>query len=73
LPPSSMCTLWTSLLNLSIPDVLLEGPFPVLLSTLIRSQFQAKPATLLMIPNDCSFPFRSALRYLVPKWLLFKN
>ena len=25
-PPSSMCTLWTSLLNLSIPDV----PFPVL-------------------------------------------
>ena len=30
LPPSSMCTLWTLLLNLSIPDV----PFPVLLSTL---------------------------------------
>ena len=29
LPPSSMCTLWTSLLILSIPDV----PFPVLLST----------------------------------------
>jgi hypothetical protein len=50
LPPSSICTLWTSLLNLSIPDV----PFPVLLSTLIRSQFQAKPATLL-IPID--FPF----------------
>jgi hypothetical protein len=33
-----MCTLWTLLLNLSIPDV----PFPVLLSTLIRSRFQAK-------------------------------
>ena len=50
LPPSSMCTLWNSLLNLSIPDV----PFPVLLSTLIRSRFQVKPATLL-IPID--FPF----------------
>jgi len=36
-PPSCMCTLWTLLLNLSIPDI----PFPVLLSTLIRSQFQA--------------------------------
>jgi len=40
-PPSSMCTLWTLLLNWSIPDV----PFPVILSTLIRSRFQAKPAT----------------------------
>ena len=47
LPPSSMCTLWTLLLNLSIPDV----PYPVLLSTLIRSRFQANPATLL-IPID---------------------
>ena len=37
LPPSSMCTLWTLLLNLSILDV----PFPVLLSTLIKSRFQA--------------------------------
>ena len=52
LPPSSMCTLWTLLRNLSIPDV----PLPVLLSTLIRSRFQAKPATLL-IPIDFSFPF----------------
>ena len=70
LPPSSMCTLWTLLLNLSIPDV----PFPVLLSTLIRSRFQAKPATLL-IPIDFSFPFRGggALRFSVPKWLLFLN
>ena len=42
----------TSLLNLSIPYV----PFPVLLSTLIRSRFQVKPATLL-IPIDFSFPF----------------
>ena len=69
LPLSSMCTLWTLLLNLSIPDV----PFPVLLSTIIRrSRFQAKPATLL-IPIDFSFPFRGggALRYSVPKWLLF--
>jgi hypothetical protein len=45
---------WITLLNLSIPDV----PFPVLLvvllSTLIKSRFQAKPATLL-IPID--FPF----------------
>jgi hypothetical protein len=38
--------------NLSIPDV----PFPVLLSTLTRSRFQAKPATLL-IPIDFSFLF----------------
>ena len=68
LPPSSMCTFWTSLLNLSIPDL----PFPVLLSTLIRSRFQAKPATLL-IPIDFSFPFRGggALRYSVPNWLFF--
>jgi len=52
----------------SHPDV----PFPVLLSTLIRSRFQANPATLL-IPIDYSFPFRGggALRYSVPKWLLF--
>ena len=63
-----MCTLWTSLLNLSIPDV----PFPVLLSTLIRSRFQAKPATL-QYPINYSFPFcgGEALRYSVPKWLLF--
>ena len=68
LPPSSMCTLWTLLLNLSIPDV----PFPVLLSSVIRSRFRAKPATLLN-PIDFSFPFRGggALRYSVPKWLLF--
>jgi hypothetical protein len=31
-------------------------PFPVLLSTLIKSRFQAKPATLL-IPIDFSFLF----------------
>jgi hypothetical protein len=38
-------------------------PFPVLL-TLIRSRFQAKPATLF-IPIDFSFPSRGggALRY----------
>jgi hypothetical protein len=49
-----------------------DVPFPVLLSTLIRSRFQAKPATLL-IPIDFSFSFRGrgALRYSVPKWLLF--
>ena len=40
------------LLSLSIPDV----PFPVLLSTLIRSWFQAEPATLL-IPIDFPLPF----------------
>ena len=69
-PASFMCTLWTLLLNLSISGV----PFPVLLSTLIRSRFQAKPATLL-IPIEFSFPFRGggALRYSVPKWLLFLN
>jgi hypothetical protein len=43
--------------NLSIPDV----PFPVLLSALIRSRFQAKPATLL-IPID--FPFLFAVEEL---------
>jgi hypothetical protein len=31
--------------NLSIPEV----PFPALLSTAIRSWFQVKPATLLMV------------------------
>jgi hypothetical protein len=36
-------------------------PFPVLLSTLIRSRFQAKPATLL-IPID--FPFLFAVEEL---------
>jgi hypothetical protein len=58
------------LLNLSIPDV----PFPVLLSTLIRSPSQAKPA-ILLIPIDFSFPIcgGGALRYSVPKWLLFLN
>ena len=45
-----MLTLWTSLPNSSIPDV----PSPVLLSTIIRSRFQAKPATLL-IPINFSF------------------
>jgi hypothetical protein len=40
------------LLNLSIPDV----PFPVLLSTLIRSRSQAKPATFL-IPIDFFLSF----------------
>ena len=57
LPPSSMCTLWTSLLNLSIPDV----PFPVLLSTLIRSRFQAKPATSW---SPLIFPFLFAMEEL---------
>jgi len=63
-----MCTLWTLLQNLSI----LDAPFPVLLSTLIRSRFQAKPA-ILLIPIGFSIPFRGggALRYSVPKWLLF--
>jgi hypothetical protein len=46
-----MCTLWTSLLNLSIPDV----PFPILLPTLIRSRFKAKPATLLIPVDFLSF------------------
>jgi len=45
------------LLNLSIPDV----SFPVLLSTLIRSQFQAKPATLLI---PIIFPFLFAVEEL---------
>jgi hypothetical protein len=45
-----------------------------MLTNLIRSRFQAKPATLL-IPIDFSFPFRGggALRYPVPNWLLFLN
>jgi len=68
LPPISMCTLQTMLLNFFLPD----APFPVLLSTLIRSRFQARPATLLT-PIDFAFPFRGggASKYSVPKWLLF--
>ena len=61
LPLSSMCTLWTVLLNLSIPDV----PFPVLLSNLIRSRFQAKPATLLI---PIVFPFLFAVEELYGTW-----
>jgi len=49
--PSSMYTLSTTqLLNLFVPGV----PFPVSLSTLIRSQFQAKKPATLSIPNDTS-------------------
>jgi hypothetical protein len=44
-----MRNLLTKLPNLSIPGT----HFPVLLSTLIRSQFQVKPATLLL-PIDLS-------------------
>ena len=56
--------------HLSIPDV----PFPVLLPSVIRSRFQSQALTLL-ISIDFSFPFCSggAIRYLVPKWLLFLN
>ena len=42
----------TTLPNWFIPDT----HFPVLLSTVIRSRFQVKPATLL-IPIDLFFPF----------------
>jgi len=50
---------------------ILDVPFPVLLSTLIRSRFQAKPATLL-IPINFSFPFRGggALWSSIPKRFL---
>ena len=50
--------------NLAAKLVQTRRPFPVLLSTLIRSRFQVKPATLL-IPIDFSFPFCNgrALRY----------
>ena len=66
LPPSFKCTLWNLLLNLSIPDV----PFPVLLSTLIRSRFQAKRATLLILIDfpshgkraDCPSPTKGTMR-----------
>ena len=50
-----MCTLWTSLLKFSIPDV----PFPVLLSTLIRSRSQANPSWSPLI-----FPFLFAVEEL---------
>ena len=50
-------------LNLSI----LDAPFSIMLSTLIRSQFQAKPATLL-IPID--FPFLFAVEELYGTWYL---
>ena len=59
--PTIVCqqflVVFSLVLNLSIPDV----PFPVLLSTFIRSRFQAKPATLL-IPID--FPFLFAVEEL---------
>jgi hypothetical protein len=42
-----MFILSITLPNSSIPDV----PFPALLSTLIRRQFQVKPATLLIPIN----------------------
>jgi hypothetical protein len=40
----------------------------------IKSRFQAMPA-ITLIPINFSFPFRGggALRYSVPKWLLFLN
>ena len=41
--PNSVCILSSTLPNLSIPGV----HFPVLLSTVIRSHSQVKPATLL--------------------------
>ena len=48
LEASFVLILSTSMLpNLSIPDV----PFPALLSTLIRRQFQVKPA-ILLVPTD---------------------
>ena len=60
-----MFILSITLPNLSIPYM----PFPVLLSTLIRSRFQAKPATLV-IPNDFLFSTGGVLWYPVPKWIL---
>jgi hypothetical protein len=44
---ASCCILSNTLPNLSIPNV----PVQVLLSTLIRSRFQVKPATLLIPIN----------------------
>jgi hypothetical protein len=41
-------------------------PFPVLLSTLIRSRFQAKPATLLI---SIDFPFLFTVEELYGTWL----
>jgi hypothetical protein len=70
--PSLIYILSTTLPNTPYQTNLADVPFPVLLSTLIRSRFQAKPATLL-ISIDFPFPFRGggAQRYSVPKWLLF--
>jgi hypothetical protein len=47
-----MCILSTTLLKLSTPDL----PIPVPLQTLIKSRFQAKPATLLILVDLCFFP-----------------
>jgi hypothetical protein len=58
---------WVAALpNLSVPG----ANFLVLLSTLIRSRFQVKPATLL-IPIDPLLGGGGGLWYPVPKWLLF--
>jgi len=62
--PSFICVLSTTLPNSSIPD----AHFPVLLSSLIRSWFHIKPATLLF-PVDLFFFLCG--RPKVPKWLLF--
>jgi hypothetical protein len=64
--------LYVHSVNFAAKLVHTDVPFPVLLSTLIRSQFQAKPATFL-IPIYFSFPFHGggALRYSVPNWLFF--
>jgi len=55
-------------LDFSIPD----APFPVPLSTLTGSRFEAKPAPLLL-PIDTFFPFGGGLRNLFLKWLPFPN
>ena len=67
-----LCIESLCILNYIAKEINMKQLFiPVLLSTLIMSRCQAKPATLL-IPIDFSFPFRGggALRYSVPKWIL---
>ena len=69
--PSFIIILSITLPNLSIPDV----PFPAPTSTLVRSRFQVKHATLLN-PIDlyASFSFAGGVSwYPIPKWLHFLN
>jgi len=84
LPPSSMCTLWTLLLNLSIPDGQACNPldphFPLLFAVeeLYGTRYQSGSFSLINVGSGfhclrsfLSFLYGGVLWYPAPKWLLF--